>query len=422
MSHTEEDEEEEETQRLLEATSEFFDDDIEMQSAVVSTEMGLYREQALFRRRWDDTYLIGLAEREGSFVAEYRMDLRGFDILTQMLEEVMPVDNNMAIVKSREAGSDPISIHSKLGAALIILGGGRVMESMRTHGLSKSYTYANLRAVVRAINKHPALAIRSGNSSEYCKEKAKAFQNKSSYGIFKYCTGCIDGLAISIKAPNRKRHRNQRQFRSGSKKKTCINVQAVCDGDYIFQAMTAKHVGSTNDADCFETSSLKQLNQSLPFPYHWNADAAYTTTESMHGPFPGINLHVINVAQDSYNFYQSQLRIMIEQAFDMFIQMFGIFWKSSSYDLDFFLEIIHCCFRLYNFIKRRKISCSHAQRQPPHHARLDEEGRLVDNVWRQGITAEDFSSEVRTGCTLRDRIVEEIIENNYFHRRSHQVY
>ena len=415
-----EDDEVEEVLMLTALQNELDEDDNIIDRAATALSLNLFRDQALFRRRWNSSYLIDLAKRESSFVSEYRVDPGGFDVLVTLIEEILPMNWKMAHVKSHESGSKPVTTASKVGAALIMLGGGRHMEAMRTHGLSKSYSYDVFRLVVRAINKHPALAINTDNSLEYCKSKASRIQERSSYGIFKYCTGCIDGLALYVNAPSKKKYKNQSRFRSGSKKRTCINVQAVCDGDYLIETMTVRHVGSTNDADCFETSSLRDLNQSLPFPYHWNGDAAYSMSDTMHIPFPGINLPEVNKAYDSYNFWQSQVRIMIEQTFGMFIQMFGIFWKPDRYDLVFFLEIVHCCFRLYNFIKKRKLPCLVSKHSPPTIAALDENGRLIDDSWRTGVEtdADNLSPDIKCGCTLRDRIVEEIVENNYYHKRS----
>lgn len=39
------------------------------------------------------------------------------------------------------------------------------------------------------------------------------------------------------------------------------------------------HTGSTNDAPAYETCSLRELCEQLPFPYHWVGDNAYTLTE-----------------------------------------------------------------------------------------------------------------------------------------------
>jgi hypothetical protein len=89
----------------------------------------------------------------------------------------------------------------------------------------------------------------------------------------------------------------------------CINAQAVCDANYKFIAMTAMNTGSTNDIAAFESSTLKQLNCSQQFPYHWVGDQAYVLSETMLVPFPGQNLLDDKVA---FNFFQSQCRIIIE--------------------------------------------------------------------------------------------------------------
>ena len=59
--------------------------------------------------------------------------------------------------------SAPITSDSRLGMALIILGGGRVTEAMRTHGVSKSSAYGILHEVVDAISNCKALDLPSEN-------------------------------------------------------------------------------------------------------------------------------------------------------------------------------------------------------------------------------------------------------------------
>jgi hypothetical protein len=56
-----------------------------------------------------------------------------------MLEPGLTVDQDMA---NMATNSGPITSHSRLGAALIILAGGRRIEAMRTHGISSTFTYA----------------------------------------------------------------------------------------------------------------------------------------------------------------------------------------------------------------------------------------------------------------------------------------
>jgi hypothetical protein len=137
----------------------------------------------------------------------------------------------------------------------------------------------------------------------------------------------------------------------------CVNMQGVCASDETFSAEVCKHVGSTNDADCFETCSLKEKNEFLPFPYHWNGDPAYTLTEQLMVPFPGINLHIHAPLQESFNFWHSQVRILIERVFGMFIQCWGIFWVTSRLDLSFFWKLYTAAVGYIIFVRNYPFQC-----------------------------------------------------------------
>ena len=79
--------------------------------------------------------------------------------------------------------SDEITTCSRLGAALIILVGGRNIEAMRTHGLSKSVVYTNLHEVAKAINTHPSLEIKYDSSIAALEKRAKEFKNRGQFGL-----------------------------------------------------------------------------------------------------------------------------------------------------------------------------------------------------------------------------------------------
>jgi hypothetical protein len=95
------------------------------------------------------------------------------------------------------------------------------------------------------------------------------FQNLTTHHLFKYCVGAIDGLAIYVEAPTSKGKGgglNTRRYYSGSKKSYCLNLQGVCDAKCTFIGVSCRTVGSTNDDQAFELSSLKDMmNESLPF-------------------------------------------------------------------------------------------------------------------------------------------------------------
>ena len=147
------------------------------------------RSPSQFRKRWDDQYPVNLAVNEDSLVKEYRLDPKAFDILLELLLPSLTVNEEMAARAMARTRSEPIKASSRLGAALIILSGGRYIEAMRTHGLARSTTYQNLRKVVHGINACPQLQISYDGSLDGLKIRAKQYESKSSHGLLKFCTG-----------------------------------------------------------------------------------------------------------------------------------------------------------------------------------------------------------------------------------------
>jgi hypothetical protein len=322
------------------------------------------------------------------------------------------------------SGSGAISSASRLGVSLIMLGGGRYMEAMRTHGIARPTVYSTMWKVVDAINAHPNLAIEMDNTPTGIRKRASRFREKSSYGLFEYCTETIDGLAIPIDCP---RHiqgdgtiiYNTKRFFDGSHKFNAINVQIVNDADCVVDAFTANHVGSTFDGDAFQTCSLKQLMMELPFPYHWVGDSAYPVSQWLHVPYPGVNLHRTNPFKESYNFYESQIRINSERTNGIFIRRWGIFWHQLAFDLKNIIKIIHACLRLHNFVTKRRLPTIHCNaRPPPPHVAVDDDGRLIDDRWRRGAEPTPTRDNISV-CSLREDILATITRNNYKAIRSH---
>jgi hypothetical protein len=230
----------------------------------------------------------------------------------------------------------------------------------------------------------------------------------------------IDGLAIQTRTPPKNKFKNTARFMSGAKKKVSFNMQAVWDASCKLTAFACKHVGCTNDVHAFETSALKRLNQSLPFPYHFNGDNAYTQTETMMSLFPGQNLHITAPHHETFNFYHSQVRIIAERGNGIFVRRWGILWKPMEFDTLFQIEIIHCLALLHNFCIDRSIPIlNNAGAVLPAIINMDDEGRLLDARWREGLEAAFVGDGSGTGCTLRNYIVDEIKANNYRVVRSH---
>ena len=166
----------------------------------------------LFRKRWDAEYLLSLSLNENSFVAEYRLNFKCFNILVDLLKETSALNVDFRMAR-RATDSKLISIESRIAVCLILLGGGRYIEAMRTHGIARFTVYYVFHQVVEAINSHPQLAIECSSAPLEIAKRSSGFRSRSSIEIFRYVTGAIDGLAIEVTP---KKVQNQTQFLSGT--------------------------------------------------------------------------------------------------------------------------------------------------------------------------------------------------------------
>jgi hypothetical protein len=70
-----------------------------------------------------------------------------------------------------------------------------------------------------------------------------------------------------------------------------------------------------------------------------------------------------DAAKDVFNFYQSWLRIHIEQAFGQLVRRFGLLWKPIQFSIHSVLSLVHACMCIHNLIiderryPLRKVRC-----------------------------------------------------------------
>jgi hypothetical protein len=89
------------------------DDDFEV-AAVLVCDQTIFRSSSLHRTRWNSFKLRRLAVKEGSFVAEYRVSPREFDVLHQLLQHELTPNVAMANLSTSRSGSAPITSDSRL--------------------------------------------------------------------------------------------------------------------------------------------------------------------------------------------------------------------------------------------------------------------------------------------------------------------
>ena len=164
------------------------------------------------------------------------------------------------------------------------------------------------------------------------------------------CIGALDGIAIKIRKPHKRFHPAQFYCRKGF---YAIPVQAMVDSEYRFRCFSALCVGATHDSLSHEISGLGKFLRDgrLPPPFWIAADEAYVCTEFLLTPFSSSSFDRSNLSKykDSFNYFQSSLRMHVEQAFGVLVGRFGILWRPLSFSLETNTRIVLATMLLHNF-------------------------------------------------------------------------
>jgi DDE superfamily endonuclease len=115
--------------------------------------------------------------------------------------------------------------------------------------------------------------------------------------------------------------------------------------------MSALTAGATHDHLAFSVSTLFEAlsNNSLPRGFWIAGDEAYQCSNFLLTPWPS-SVVVGDSAKDAFKFYQSSLRIHIEQSFGQLVRRFGILWKPLNFNIYSVCEVVHACMSVHNFL------------------------------------------------------------------------
>jgi hypothetical protein len=128
-----------------------------------------------------------------------------------------------------------------------------------------------------------------------------------------------------------------------------MNVQAVSDARSRFIFVSFDNPGATHDAKAFSFSALGGaiLAGGLLQGFYLLGDAAYRGCRQILTPFVGAR---ISPAQSVFSFYHSSLRMVIECAFGMLTNRWGILQKPLKVPLRKAPRIVECCMCLHNLL------------------------------------------------------------------------
>ena len=269
----------------------------------------------------------------------------------------------------------------RLSAALRFWCGAPVYDIILSHGLGRQTIYNSIYGCANAINKCPDMDFNAFGapfpSHEEQHEIAAGFRAKSAADCHQIMLA-VDGMLVWTNQPSKEDCQDlnigERNFHCYRKDKFGVLLMAGCDHRCKFRWADVKNPGCTSDYTAFVTS---QLGMDLMHPDQdivadgltMIGDNAFVETDTMAIPIPG---KYLSRYQDAYNFYLSQIRITIEQAFGILVHRFGILRRPMSVSIKKVPAIAMCLMRLHNYY-------------------IDHCGRKCKTCWKR--MREEFSTE-----------------------------
>ena len=284
------------------------------------------------------------------FKASYRMSLPAFKLLLNEVRDLLQ--------RPFKAGTDyrrcTVSPEIRLAITLRILAGGNYIDIMLAYGVQESTIRRIFHDTCHALSRRLRL---KGFPTTIAglQEIARRFQSsRKSTNPLPGCVGALDGICVKIMKP--KRHENPALFycRKGF---YAVPVQALVDSDYIFRFCSATCTGATHDALAYSVSGLKrEIDKGVLLGmFYIVGDEAYTLSNYLITPCSKSNA---DVDQDNFNFFQSSMRMHIEQAFGMLVARWRILRGGLQYSVSISTKIICLLMKLHNFVLQNDTSKS----------------------------------------------------------------
>lgn len=293
-----------------------------------------------FRRSFASV-TVNLGEEE--FKRAFRMSRQSFKLLCCALKPELQRNEDMGMRSSAGA----IEVDVQVGLFLRVLANAQYLDIMMLFGISRPTVYQCTRSVCDAVLK--VLPLKGLPTIEIERRKtANSFAtSRSPSNPIKGCCGAIDGIVIAIIKPSEVSDPAQYWNRKGY---YALPVQAVVDSTYRFLYMSACCVGSTHDSLAFGVSKLAAELEAgaLPMPYHIVGDDAYSCTDYLLTPVPS-RLAPPGSPSDAYNFFQSSLRMHVEQAFGQLLTRWRLLGSRLRFNLQLNVNIILAAMALHNF-------------------------------------------------------------------------
>lgn len=224
-----------------------------------------------------------------------------------------------------------------LAITLRLLAGASYLDLRRTHGCDAWQVRNLFHRMIRVVDESLDLV----DFWSDWEERGREFGRRT-LGIFDKCIGAIDGWLVPIVAPRVE----NRAFYWCRKGFYCLNVQAIVDHRRRFIYFSSLAAGATHDATAFALTSLAARMGDLG-DHYIVGDAAYGYSPNLVTPYKGTRLPPL---KDSFNFYQSNCRIVVECAFGILGNRFGLLTRPIKFSHRIVPLLVRAAMKIHNEI------------------------------------------------------------------------
>lgn len=294
----------------------------------------------------------------------YRMSEVSLDMLHSELKAGIDAHFSFNDANGRSGPNGLVPSKLRLSCAIRYFAGAEVYDLILSHGMGRSTIYDSIWGIVDVVNSTPSLSLNTGGDifPTHAEQEliSQGFLERSGAG-FDQVIGAVDGMLVWTEMPSKKSCRKmscgQTSFHCARKGKYGINLLAMCDHKARFRWVDISAPGRSSDYMSWIKSGLPSV---LEDPTDSSAsvaegktiagDNAFVKKSYMAVPFPGSGLIP---SKDAYNFYLSQLRIVVECAFGIFVHRWGILRRPLSCPIEKVPPLVMCLCRLHNFCSER---------------------------------------------------------------------
>lgn len=241
-------------------------------------------------------------------------------------------------------------MRTKLAAALRWLAGGSFWDICFEFGLAESCFFNEngvLWTTIEAINAVEHIYFPC-DDVDALSELAEGFAPLGK-GWLPGCVMAIDGLAVRVRQPYSTEVDNVIAFRN-RKGFWATLVMAGCDARGKFLMFSQKASGATNDETAWQLTTVYDAvirKGQLPSQFYIIGDEGFVAHDQLLTPWGGSHL---NPSRDAFNFYLSSQRQVIERAFGMLTQRFGVLRRPLRVALKRWSLVLTVCAKLHNLL------------------------------------------------------------------------